>query len=92
MPEGETNRAMLRWVGKQDAERGPWESQRRKKMPDPPFPDPDNPMLKYLLEQAVQQLTTGDETINNVLTHLAVHAWYEGGIEGYDRGQRDARL
>lgn len=22
---------------------------------------------------------------------LAVHSWFEGGIENYDRGQRDAR-
>jgi hypothetical protein len=29
--------------------------------------------------------------IDAALIQLATHAWFEGGIEGYDRGQSDAR-
>lgn len=29
--------------------------------------------------------------VDAALIQLATHCWFEGGLEGYDRGQRDAR-
>ena len=50
-------------------------------MPHAPFPNPDNPMLRYLMEGARAMLTAGTDP--EVVIHQAiVHAWYEGNIEG----------
>lgn len=78
------------WTWEQDMARGPWPTQRTGKMPNPPFPDPANPILKALLHDAHKKLASGADA-EVTLAHLAVHAWFEGGIEGYDRGQADAR-
>lgn len=51
--------------------------------PTPPYPDPANPMLRLLLTQARMHLDTGEQ-LEHVLLHLAVSAWAEGHIEGYD--------
>ena len=58
-------------------------------MPYPPFPDPENPVLEYLVRAAETSLRQG-ENIQLTLVHLAAHAWFEGGVEGYDRGRSDA--
>lgn len=47
------------------------------------------PDLRALLDQARQNVV--DEGVETALLHLATHCWFEGGVEGYDRGQRDAR-
>lgn len=73
-----------------DAARGGWTSPREARMPDPPWPAHDDPMLWFLIEKANASLDAGmDPSI--ALRQLAVHAWFEGGIDGYDRGQADAR-
>ncbi|XVX21471.1 hypothetical protein ACQP1U_06275 [Actinomycetota bacterium] len=76
-------------VSEQDRQRGPWVSPRRGEMPEPPWPATDNPVLRALLDQARRNLQV--DGVETALIHLATHAWFEGGIEGYDRGQRDAR-
>ncbi|MEV0994707.1 hypothetical protein [Nonomuraea sp. NPDC050202] len=47
-------------------------------------------MLRFLLWKAARRIERG-MPVNQALLDLAVHAWFEGGVEGYDRGQRDAR-
>lgn len=56
-------------------------------MPSPPFPAPENPILEYLVRAAAKMLE-GPDDVEVTLTHLAVHAWFEGGVEGYDLGRR----
>ena len=82
--------AALDHAQQQDANRGDWPSPRTGvQQPNPPFPATDNPMLVLLLTRARAQLEAGRD-IDTVLLHLAVHAWFEGHIEGYDRGRREA--
>lgn len=76
-------------VSAQDADRGDWSSPRSAEMPNPPWPAPDNPALEYLVGGALSWLDDGRDT-REVLQWLATRAWFEGGVEGYDRGRRDA--
>lgn len=52
---------------------------RRRTAPDFPWPDAYNPMLKYLVEQAVHIADT--EGRDTALVWLAVHAWFEGALD-----------
>lgn len=76
-------------LDRQNASRGDWPDPRDARMPDPPWPAPDDPTLRALLDQARQNVKDG--SVETALLHLATHCWFEGGVEGYDRGQRDAR-
>lgn len=89
--EGERKLWAAAWnhVSEQDRRRGPWVSPRRGEMPEPPWPATDNPVLWALLDQARHHVI--EKGWDAALLHLATHSWFEGGIEGYDRGQRDAR-
>lgn len=69
--------------------RGGWPTPRTAKMPEPPWPSPDNPMLAALLHDARKNLA--DLGVDAAMIQLATHSWFEGGIEGYDRGLRDAQ-
>jgi hypothetical protein len=61
------------YVEDQEARRGDWPSLRLAGQPDFPWPDPDNAMLKYLMESACARLDRG-EPPDVVALHLAVHA------------------
>ena len=52
--------------------------------PDPPYPDQDNPMLRYLVHGASALLETGVPA-ETVILQAVVHAWYEGNIEGREQ-------
>ena len=80
----------LGYIAAQDAERGDWLDPRDAKQPEAPWPDENNPMLKFLLQKARASLDAGMDPMVAVLQATA-HARFEGGIENYDRGQRDAR-
>lgn len=80
----------LEYVATQDAERGDWANPRDARQPDAPWPDADNPMLRLLLHKAQASIEAGMD-IEMATLQLAVHAWFEGGVENYDRGQHDAR-
>ena len=82
--------SVLDYLDRQDADRGDWPRQRDADAPAPPWPSPQNPTLRYLLHRAKERLGQG-EGVDAVLVSLAVHAWFEGGVEAYDRGQREAR-
>jgi hypothetical protein len=73
----------------QDAHRGQWQSPRDARQPDPPWPAENSPMLRFLLWKANASVEAGMD-VRSALTQLAVHAWYEGGVENYDLGRRDA--
>jgi hypothetical protein len=81
---------MMRSVAEQDAQRGDWSNPRDARQPEAPWPAEDNPMLQFLLVKAKASLDAGMDPMVAVL-QAAAHAWFEGGIENYDRGQRDAR-
>jgi hypothetical protein len=73
----------------QDATRGEWPSMRTVDEPAFPWPDTDNEMLRYLLWKYNGMLAS-DADPRTVILDLAVHAWFEGGIIGYDKGRQDA--
>ena len=75
----------------QEATRGPWASPRDTPHPEPPWPSPDNPILWYLVDKARASIDAGTP-VTEVLLHLATQAWFEGGVENYDRGQWDGRV
>jgi hypothetical protein len=81
---------LLAYAQAQDATRGEWASQRGMEQPDGPWPDVDNPALQYLLHKFHASIEAGMDTEVAAL-QLAVHCWYESGIDNYDRGQSDAR-
>ena len=75
----------------QDTIRGArWPSPREANQPSPPWPSQDNVMLRYLLIKAEKSIAAGMDR-RTALSQLAVHAWFEGGVENYDRGQMDGR-
>ena len=72
----------------QDATRGDWPDPRDARQGVPPWPQENDPMLRYLLHKAVASMDAGMPVRDAMLT-LAVHAWFEGGVENYDRGRHD---
>jgi hypothetical protein len=53
-------------------------------MPSPPFPSPDNTVLRLLVRNAIESVQNGTATVQEAVLHAAVHGWYEGHIEGED--------
>lgn len=88
VPEVLVSAAMLRRQT-QDADRGEWRNPRDAQQPEPPWPGSDDPILQYLVFQALAAVKAGLD-VESVMLNLAVHAWFEGGVESYDRGHRDA--
>ena len=82
--------AVIPYCRQQDESRGGWASLRDAEQPDAPWPAADNAMLRFLLTKAELSVRAGMD-VRTALLQLGVHAWFEGGIENYDRGQRDAR-
>jgi hypothetical protein len=82
--------ALLATKSRQDRERGNWASPREVNQPQAPGPTRTVPVLRYLLFEAEASVEAGMD-VGTTMLHLAVHAWFEGGVEDYDRGQRDAR-
>jgi hypothetical protein len=78
--------SISRYVLEQDLRRGPWPSLRGVEQPQPPWPSEDNEMLRFLFWQYQARVDAGLPA-ENAMVVTAVHAWYEGGIEGYDRGR-----
>lgn len=90
MSEQDPWKAAETYTWEQDMSRGDWDTPRTAQMPDPPWPGPDNPMLAALLHEARRSIADGTSA-DMAMLQLATHCWFEGGIEGYDRGQHDAR-
>lgn len=70
--------------------RGNWPNPRDAQQPEPPWPSENDPILRLLLYKAQASIDAGMD-VPSALLQLAVHAWFEGGVENYERGQRDAR-
>ncbi|NGN93177.1 hypothetical protein G5C66_10570 [Nocardioides sp. KC13] len=90
MDRQEAWEAAQTYTWEQDMRRGDWATQRTAKMPEPPWPSPENPILEALLQDARKNVADG-MSVDLAMLQLATHCWFEGGIEGYDRGQGDAR-
>lgn len=70
-------RPLIAYVEAQEAALG--EDLRHREMPAWPWPSTDNPMLRHLIAQAKADFSA--HGLETVLTWLAVHAWFEGGLE-----------
>ena len=53
-------------------------------MPSPPFPNPDSRLLRLIITNAINSMRSGETNAEGAILHAAVHAWYEGHIEGED--------
>lgn len=53
-------------------------------MPSPPFPSPDDAVLRLIVGNAVAAVESGETDVRGAILHAAVHAWYEGHIQGED--------
>lgn len=84
------NQRAVRWVAEQDARRGGrWPRVRDGEAPNPPWPDPQDDVLDYLLKYAQHRYESLGHDLEVVLIGLAITAWSEGHIEGYDRAYRE---
>ena len=88
MTEHDPWEAAQTYTWEQDMRRGDWPTPRTAKMPEPPWPSADNAMLAALLHDA--RKIAAKLGVDAAMLQMATHSWFEGGIEGYDRGQRDA--
>lgn len=78
-----------KWAAEQDARRaGRWPRTRDGKQPHPPWPDPDDPALDFVLKRAQHRIEQQEDP-ESVLLDLAITAWFEGHIEGYDRAYNE---
>lgn len=53
-------------------------------MPSPPFPSPDNAVLRVVVGNAIASVRSGEASVEEAILHAAVHGWYEGHIQGED--------
>jgi hypothetical protein len=53
-------------------------------MPSPPFPSPDDPLLRVIVGNAVASFERGEVDVRGAILHAAVHGWYEGHVQGED--------
>ena len=88
IPSG-ISRPAMKQVSDQDRARGPWTSPRNGEMYQPPWPEIDNPILRYLLHKFQASVDAGMDVMGAAAS-LAAHSWFEGGIENYDRGRSDS--
>lgn len=55
------------------------EHMRKNEPPSAPWPAADNPMLEHLAREALDKV--GTSGVRQAINWLAVHAWFEGGID-----------
>ena len=89
LPDGMLD-SVMPYIEAQDAARGAWPSPRDSAQPHAPWPTPENPMFQFLVKKA-QLTAAGGADLDLVIMQIAIHAWFEGGIENYDRGQAHGR-
>ncbi|WP_329348932.1 hypothetical protein OG226_12230 [Streptomyces sp. NBC_01261] len=53
-------------------------------MPSPPFPSPDNGVLRVVVGNAIASVRNGEASVEEAILHAAVLGWYEGHIQGED--------
>lgn len=63
-----------------------WATPRTGEVPDPPWPTASNPMLDFVIRCGAEY---AKDDAREGLVYVAVHAWMEGHVEGYDRAMRD---
>lgn len=51
---------------------------RSRRQPEPPWPDPENPMLGYLMERAAEILE--EQGAGPAIVWAITHAWFESAI------------
>ena len=53
-------------------------------MPSPPFPAHDDAVLRVIVGNALAAVESGETDVRGAILHAAVHAWYEGHVQGED--------
>jgi hypothetical protein len=48
----------------------------------PPFPDPEDPAVRAIIDMAMEALGTGELDAQGAVRYAAVHGWLEGHLEG----------
>jgi hypothetical protein len=66
-----------------DSQAAPARRARLADQPLAPWPANDNPMLRYLIANALTLVETAD--LHSALLWLATHAWFEGGLDVISR-------
>ncbi|WP_198358206.1 hypothetical protein [Streptomyces fildesensis] len=51
-------------------------------MPSPPFPSPDEAVLRVIVANAIASVENGEANWREAVLHAAAHGWYEGHIQG----------
>lgn len=82
--------AMTSFEKAQDETRGEWPSNRLTGVPGASLGSREHPMVGWLIEIFHAKIAAGVDVKAAALS-LALNSWFEGGVESYDRGQRDAR-
>jgi hypothetical protein len=59
-------------------------SEEADRFPVPPFPHPDSDILRVVVEHAMAEYESGEVDVKGAIVHAAVHAWFEGHLEGED--------
>lgn len=49
--------------------------------PGPPWPHPEDPRLRIVLDAAREALRTGETDVDGALLYAAVHGWFEGALD-----------
>ena len=52
--------------------------------PCPPFPDLNNEILRIIMERVMAAYDARQVDVSGAVVDAAVHAWYEGHIQGED--------
>ena len=52
--------------------------------PSPPFPHVDSDILRVIVQNTMDEYNQGEISVETAVLHAAVHAWYEGHLEGED--------
>lgn len=55
------------------------EALRARVQPNPPWPEPDNPMVGYLIARAIE--IEQEDGLEAALVWAVVHAWFEAAID-----------
>lgn len=57
---------------------------RQRNVPNHPWPEDDNPMVRFLIDQGVRAIEAMDD-LESAVAWIVAHAWFEGVIDERSR-------